>query len=52
MKIPMKKAWVAAVGFALAATLAGGVAVAAGADDWYTGDNAAVPDHDKTDAAL
>lgn len=52
MKIPMKKAWVAAVGFALAATLAGGVAVAAGADDWYAGGNADVPDHDQTDVAL
>ena len=52
MKIPMKKAWVAAVGFALAATLAGGVAVAAGADDWYTGGNAAVPDPDQTDVGL
>lgn len=52
MKIPMKKAWVAALGVALAVSTAGGVAVAAGAGDWYTGGNAAVPDHDQTSVAL
>ena len=52
MKIRVKKTWLAAMGLALAVTTAGGVAIAAGPDDWYDGDNASVPDHDKTGVAL
>lgn len=55
MNLRVKKRWVPAVGLTLALTLAGtvgGVALAAGEDDWYDGDNATVPDHDKTAVAL
>jgi len=52
MKIRMKKRWASALGLALALTTIGGVAIAAGADDWYDGDNAAVPDHDNIGVAL
>lgn len=55
MNLRVKKRWVPALGLTLALTLAGtvgGVALAAGADDWYDGDNATVPDHDKTTVAL
>src|SRR4051794_15498512 len=52
MKIRMKKRWASALGLALAMTTIGGVAIAAGADDWYDGDNAAVPDHDNIGVAL
>lgn len=50
MKI--KKTWFAALGLALAVSTAGGVALAAGADDWYEGDNASVADHDNTGVEL
>lgn len=46
------KTGVGLAGAALVLSLAGGVAVAAGADDWYTGDNATVADPDKTAVAL
>lgn len=52
MKIRMKKAWASALGLVLAVTTIGGVAIAAGADDWYEGDNASVPDHDNVGVAL
>src|SRR6478752_10794096 len=52
MRIPVKKTWVAAVGLALAVTTVGGIAVGARADDWYTGGNATVSDHDKTTVPL
>ncbi|WP_134741380.1 Ig-like domain-containing protein [Nocardioides sp. 503] len=48
----VKKTWVGAVGVALALSTIGGVALGAGADDWYTGGNATVPDPDKTAVAL
>lgn len=52
MKIRMTKTWGAALGLVLAVSTIGGVAVGAGADDWYTGDNATVADHDKTAVPL
>jgi hypothetical protein len=52
MKIRMKKTWASALGLALAMTTIGGVAIAAGADDWYEGHNASVPDHDNIGVAL
>ncbi|WP_243058779.1 Ig-like domain repeat protein [Nocardioides sp. SR21] len=58
MKIPRKfstakKSGLAAfVGLALAVSTAGGVALAAGADDWYDGDNASVADHDNLGVEL
>lgn len=52
MNFVHKKAWIAALGLALAASTAGGVALAAGADDWYTGGNATVADPDRTAVPL
>src|SRR6478735_3246614 len=52
MNFRMKKMWASALGLALAVTTVGGVALAAGADDWYEGDNASVPDHDNIGVAL
>lgn len=47
-----KKIGLAGLGLALAVSTVGGVALAAGADDWYEGDNASVADHDNTGVAL
>jgi hypothetical protein len=52
MTAPRARAALAATVTVLAVALAGGVAVAAGADDWYTGGNATVPDHDDTGVGL
>lgn len=57
MKIPkklgtVKRIGLAGLGLALAVSTVGGVALAAGADDWYEGDNASVADHDNTGVAL
>lgn len=52
MKFRVKKTWVGALGLALALSTTAGVALGAGADDWYDGDNATVPGADKTAVAL
>ena len=52
MKIRLKKTWASALGLVLAVTTIGGVALAAGADDWYEGDNSSVADHDNTGVEL
>ncbi|WP_244931308.1 Ig-like domain repeat protein [Nocardioides sp. W7] len=52
MKIRVKKTWVAVLGLTLALSTVGGVALGAGADDWYDGDNATVADPDKSAVAL
>jgi len=52
MKIRVNKAMLAAAGVAVAVTVAGGVAVGAGADDWYSGGNATLTDPDHTGVAL
>src|SRR3954449_12398927 len=52
MKTRVNKAVLAAAGLAVAVTVAGGVAVGAGADGWYTGGNATVADPDNTGVAL
>src|SRR4051794_21884495 len=58
MKIPKKlgtaknTGLVALLGLALAVSTVGGVALAAGADDWYDGDNSSVADHDNTGVDL
>lgn len=51
-KIRLKKIGLAGLGLALAVSTVGGVALAAGADDWYEGDNASVADHDNTGVEL
>ncbi|SDD29080.1 Ig-like domain repeat protein [Nocardioides lianchengensis] len=53
MQIRVKKTWAAALGLTVALSTAGGVALGAGDDDWYAGDeNVTVPDHDKIAATL
>ena len=58
MKIPKKlgtakkTGLVALLGLALAVSTVGGVALAAGADDWYDGHNSSVADHDNTGVDL
>ena len=52
MNFRLKKTWIGALGIALALSATAGVALGAGADDWYDGDNATVPDANKTAVAL
>ena len=52
MKIHIRTTLVAALGVALAASAAGGIALAAGPEDWYDGDNAAVADPHQTDVEV